>query len=199
MIFSINVYQFFGKISVSGLKHTYVDGSRACTLGERSRRIIPMRSGVPQGFLIGPLFFLPFGNNLPYAFEALTLLFADDLKMVTLRTQNNNLYSSLTAEWGWSQKLDLLINPTKCNYLTIGRDVPLRLSFSRNGPGTHLPVSKLVKYQRVQTGKAFAPSGQIAEDGNKAKRFNFTIRRSFQDLSKLDFIPLYDALVRPHL
>ncbi len=149
--------------------------------------------------MIGPLFFLLFGNNLPDAFEALTLLFADDLRMVTLRTQNINLHSPLIAEWDWSQKWDLLINPTKCNYLAIGRDVPLRLSFSRNGPGTHLPVSKLVKDQRVQTGNAFAPSGQCAEDGNKARRFNFTIRRSIQDLSKLDFIPLYDALVRPHL
>ncbi len=56
-----------------------------------------------------------------------------------------NLYSSLTAAWDWSKKWDLPLNPTKCNYLTIGREVPLRLSFFPDGSGTPIPVSTLVK------------------------------------------------------
>ncbi len=63
---------------------------------------------------------------------------ADEVKMVTRRTQNMNLRSSLTAAWDWSKKWDLPINPTKCNYLTIGREVPLRLSFFTDRSGTHI-------------------------------------------------------------
>ncbi len=92
-----------------------------------------MHSGVPQGSVIGPLLFLLFVNDLPDALETLTLLFADDVKMVTRRSQSMNLRNSLTAAWVWSKKWDLPINPTKCNYLTIGREVPLRLSFSPMG------------------------------------------------------------------
>ncbi len=42
-----------------------------------------MHSGVPQGAVIGPFLFLLFVNDLSDVLEALTLLFADDVKMVT--------------------------------------------------------------------------------------------------------------------
>ncbi len=45
----------------------------------------------------------------------------------------------------------------------------------------------------------FYPSAQCTEDANKARRLTFMIRRSFQDLPKSDFIPLYGAVVRLHL
>ncbi len=45
----------------------------------------------------------------------------------------------------------------------------------------------------------FSPSAQCTEAANKARRLIFMIRRSFQDLSKSAFIPLYGASVRPHL
>ncbi len=45
----------------------------------------------------------------------------------------------------------------------------------------------------------FSPSAHCTEAANKARRLVFMIRRSFQDLSKSAFIPLYEALVRPHL
>ncbi len=104
----------------------YLSGrvSRVQVSGEHSGAI-PMRSGVLQGSLIGPLLFLIFVNDLPDALEALALLFADDDKMVTLQKQNMNLHSALIATWDWSKKRDLPINPTKCIYLTIGRAAPL--------------------------------------------------------------------------
>ncbi len=46
--------------------------------------------------------------------EALTLLFADHVKMVTRRTQSMSLHNSLTVAW------DLPINRTKCSYLRNG-------------------------------------------------------------------------------
>ncbi len=80
--------------------------------GEHSGAI-PMHSGVPQGSVIGPLLFLLFVNHLPDVLETMTLLFADDVKVVTQRSQSMNLHSSLTAVWDWSKKWDLPINPTK--------------------------------------------------------------------------------------
>ncbi len=56
---------------------------------------------------MGPLLFLLFVNDLPNVLEALALLFADDVKTVTRRTQNMNLHNSLIAAW------DLSINPAK--------------------------------------------------------------------------------------
>ncbi len=125
--------------------------------------------------------------------ETMTLLFADDVKMVTRRSQSRNLHNSLTAAWGWSKKWDLPINPIKCNYRTIGPEVPLRLSFIPDGSGTPIPLSKLIKDLGVQTDNMRSPSAQCTEAANKARRLIVMIRRSFQDLSKSAFIPLNGA------
>ncbi len=74
-----------------------------------------------------------------------------------------NLHSSLAAAWDWSKKWDLPINPSKYNYLTIGREVPLRLSFFPDGSGTPIPVSTKVKDLGVQTDNMFSPSAQCTE------------------------------------
>ncbi len=87
--------------------------------------------------------------------------------MVTLRSESMNLHSSLTATWDWSKKWDLPINPSKCNYLTIGREVPLRWSFFPDGSGTPIPVSTLVKDLGVQTENMISPSAQSTAAANK--------------------------------
>ncbi len=62
-----------------------------------------------------------------------------------------NLHSSLIAAWDWSKKWNLPINLAKCNYLAIGREVLLKLSFFPDWSGTPIPVSKLLKNLGVQT------------------------------------------------
>ncbi len=59
-----------------------------------------------------------------------------------------------------------------------------------------IPLSILVKDLGVQTVNMFSPSDRWAEAANKARRL---VRCSFQDLSNRAFIPLYGALMRPHL
>ncbi len=71
-----------------------------------------MHSGIPDGFVIGPLLFCVFVNDLSDALETLALLFTDDVKMVTPLTQKMNLRSSLIAAWDWSQVSNLPINPS---------------------------------------------------------------------------------------
>ncbi len=82
---------------------------------------------------------------------------------------NTNFHNSLTDAWDWSKKWDLLINPTKCNYLTIGREVPLRLFFP-DGSGTPIPESMLVKDLGFKTDNMLSPSARCTEAANKARR-----------------------------
>ncbi len=72
-----------------------------------------MHSGAPQGCVKGPLLFLFFINGLSGVLDALTLLFADDVKTVTRRSRSVNLENSLPAAWDWSNKWDqILLNAT---------------------------------------------------------------------------------------
>ncbi len=95
---------------------------------------------VPQGSVIGLRLYLFFVNDLPDVLEALKLFFADAVKMVIRRSQSINLHSSLTAAWDWSKKWDLPINPTKFDFLIIGREVII-LSFFPYG-SAHLQISQ---------------------------------------------------------
>ncbi len=148
---SINQRFFLVKMMLFGLGDVVVRWIEAYRSGRVSREqvgrersgTIPMHSGVPQGSVISPLLFLLFVNDLPDIPEAMTLLFADDVRMVARMTQNMNLYRFLTAACDWSQKWDLPINPTKCNCRTIGREATLKLSFFPDWSGNTIPVSKL--------------------------------------------------------
>ncbi len=64
--------------------------------------------------MIGPLLILLFVNDLPDVLEALTLLFADDVKVVTRLTQKMNLHGSLKAAWDWSNKWAPLQGTPRC-------------------------------------------------------------------------------------
>lgn len=50
--------------------------------GFKSVRIL-IKSGVPQGSHLGPLFFIVFINDLTHTLKCPCLLYADDLKMLT--------------------------------------------------------------------------------------------------------------------
>ncbi len=50
-----------------------------------------IKSGVPQGSVVGPLLFLLFVNDLSSVINVTTLLFADDVKMVSPRSQSDLL------------------------------------------------------------------------------------------------------------
>ncbi len=80
----------------------YISGrvSREHVDGELSGTV-SVRSGVPQGFPIGPLF-SPFRERPPDASETMTLLFANDIKMVTSLAQGLNIRNNFIAVWDWS-------------------------------------------------------------------------------------------------
>ncbi len=86
-----------GDVLVWWIEAYFLVGPREYIGGELSRTF-PMRSGVWKSYVIGPLlFFFLFMNDLLDALEVLMLLFEDDVKTVTPRTQNMNLHSYLIA------------------------------------------------------------------------------------------------------
>ncbi len=69
-----------------------------------------VKSGVPQGSVVGPLLFLIFINDLENELTCNHLFFADDGKLIAPRSQQHELRSSIEQALNWSRRWDLPLN-----------------------------------------------------------------------------------------
>ena len=84
---------------------------------------LPVRSGVPQGSVLGPLLFLVFINDLPESIHSAgTFIFADDTKLVKCiddSVSQQLLQDDLNNLSTWCNTLSLALNPVKCSVLRV--------------------------------------------------------------------------------
>ncbi len=93
-------------------------------VGESYSAPVSACSGVPQGSVLGPILFLIFVNDLPDVLSGSVLLFADDVQLVSARSQNGELHQNLEAAFQWSDDCDLPLNASKCSHISIGGPPP---------------------------------------------------------------------------
>ena len=99
--------------------------------------VLPISKGVPQGSVLGPLFFNIFLNDLFYVIKRAKLSnYADDNQIyfcdrdpqVVKTVINDEL--ALACKWFDDNKL--VLNPTKCKALVLSNKHPLNLNFTIN-------------------------------------------------------------------
>ena len=86
---------------------------------------VPVKSGIPQGSVLGPALFVIFINDMPEIVESMCQLFADDAKIFRnassredcIKLQNDS--DKLTE---WSARWQLSFNVEKCKSLHIGKN-----------------------------------------------------------------------------
>ena len=82
-----------------------------------------VKSGVPQGSILGPVLFLLYINDMPHWCPSSTVkLFADDSKLyrtVRTRADSETLQSDLSSLGAWSNKWLLRFNADKCQVLRV--------------------------------------------------------------------------------
>ncbi len=71
-------------------------------LGDALSQETRIKGGEPKGSVIGPLLFLLFVNHRQSVIDVTTLPFADDVKMVSPRSQSDLLQDSLYNFGNWS-------------------------------------------------------------------------------------------------
>ena len=84
----------------------------------------PVRSGVPQGSVLGPVLFLMHINDLPEVIQCVTRLFADDTKIyqeITNQMDGQKLQDDIFNACTWLQKWQLLFNIKKCKSMHLGK------------------------------------------------------------------------------
>ncbi len=121
---------------VYGIHQTIVDWTRSflfnrsfkVRVAESQSAPVPACSGVPQGSVLGPILFLIFVNDLPDVLSGNVLLFADDVKLISARSQYEDLHQNLQAAFQRSEDCDLPLNAAGCSHVAIGGSPPFPLT-----------------------------------------------------------------------
>ena len=156
-------------------------------------------SGVPQGSVLGSILFLVYINDLEEGVTGKILKFADDTKLFTKTKEigdKKKLQDDIDKLVKWSEKWLMLFNFWKCKCLHAG---PGNTGVNYEMGGTILSKTVKEKYLGVTMNANMKVSEQCRIAASKGNQVLGMIRRNITYKEKSLIVPLYKAIVRPHL
>ena len=177
-------------------------------LNDRRQRVVvdgkvsswkPVLSGVPQGSVLGPILFLVCLNYLEEGVTGNILKFADDTKLFRKTKEigdKQKLKDDIDKLVRWSEKWQMLFNFGKCKCLHTG---PGKTDMNYEMGGTILSKTVKEKYLGVSMNDNMKVSEQCRFAVSNGIQVLGMIRRNITYKEKSLTVPLYKAIVRPHL
>ena len=162
-----------------------------------------VRSGVPQGSVLGPILFILYVNDLPVCLSSSRIaMFADDTKCFRpIRTCSDvgTLQKDLDALSAWALQNELSFQPAKCENLPVTR--------KRNSPpkantlnGVTLKRGECARDLGVQVTRDISWNEHVRNIVSKAKKMLGFLRRHCSNSPPYEIQrTLYVSLVRSHL
>ena len=159
----------------------------------------PVLSRVPQGSVLGPILFLIYINDLEEGVTSNILKFADDTKLLRKFKGNGDkqqLQDDIDKLIKWSEKWQMLFNFQKCKCLHAGHG---NTGVNYEMGGTILCKTVKEKDLGVTMNANMKVSEQCRIAASKGNQILGMIRRNITYKEKGLIVPLYKAIVRPHL
>ena len=160
-----------------------------------------VKSGVPQGSILGPMLFNIHVLDLPHRVSSSLPQYADDTVLyrpILSSEDEKALQRDLDAIWNWSSLNKLPLNATKCVVMHITRSRnPVSINYNMNG--TRLDTVTTHKHLGVTLSSDLDWGPHIDEVTSKAQRLLGFIRRTIGSNDHDTLKKLYIALIRPIL
>ena len=188
-----NIHTWITKFLTTRRQRVVVDGDHS--------KWVHVRSGVPQGTVLGPLLFNLYLNDLPENITSEVRLFADDCVMYRPIQSNidaDKLQSDLDTLSTWQNKWQMKFNADKCFVLKASHARSPSQHQYKLGNST-LAETKSHSYLGVTISNDLKWVEQTNSAVSKANKVLGLIRRNLYSCPSELKSTAYKSLVRPHL
>jgi len=176
-------------------------------IGKATSEWLDVRSGVPQGSVLGPLLFVIFINDMPECTSNECKLFADDSKLISMVRNTRDLsiiQEDIDKLVDWSKNWNLNFNSKKCKFMIIGNKSNNLCSnvkfFMDNGNSRHeIEETRTERDLGITINNKLKWNNQIDKAALMANNMISKLKNSFKYWNVVSFRKLYTTFVRPHL
>lgn len=158
-----------------------------------------VKSGVPQGSVLGPLLFTIFIDDLDEGLSNSVKKFADDTKLfgrASTEDQVNSIREDLDKLQVWADKWHMKFNIEKCKVMHLGSN---NRSCKYEMEGKVLQVVREEKDLGIYFENNFKVGNHCLSAAKKGNQILGMIARAFTCKNKTIMKKLFKSLVRPHL
>ena len=169
-------------------------------VSEELSETIEVKSGIPQGSILGPILFTIFINDLPDGVHSICKIFADDTKIYNSQNKSKDIQQDLVRMQEWTEKWNIHFNVDKCKVLHIGKkNNKNSYTLLLNNEERQIVTTREERDLGIIFDEALSFDAHIQHSINKANKMIGLIKRTFTCLDKNIFCQLYKSMVRPHL
>ncbi|BHF77978.1 hypothetical protein SprV_0602108800 [Sparganum proliferum] len=175
--------------------------SQAVHVSDQQSAEVAVRSGVPQGSVLGPTLFLVYVNDCANELNCDVAMFADDIKIwstIGSEVDEARLQTNLDHLEQWSKDWLLPFNVNKCNFLRVGRTSSPNHTVYRL-TGKPLQEVDAQKDLGAWITTSLKPSLQCSKVAKSAMSILYLVKRAFSSFDEDCFAKVFQTFVRPHL
>ena len=163
---------------------------------------MPIVSGVPQGSVLGPLFFIIYINDLLGLIEISNKVYADDTKLI--HAYNNHeecvaIQNALDTITEWTRVWLLFLNPKKCKVLHMGNKKQLSNKFMFSIGDVSVETCLVAKDLGILMNQNLSWSQHINKICTNANYWRKVLYKCFTFRSVEVIKKLYTSIIRPKI
>ena len=204
LIYKIQCVGVEGKL-LSLLKDFLNNRKQRVVLNGQTSTWTDVKAGVPQGSVLGPLFFLLYINDLPNDLVCNVKIFADDTSIfstihdshVTTDQLEHDMH--LIKQWASTWKMSFNPDSSKQAVKVVFSRKRENSDISVHFNNSLIPSSSVHKHLGMYLDEKLSYNDHVKEKLNKAYKGIGVIRKLSPYLSRQSLLTIYKMHVRPHL